>query len=198
MNGWRALQEILVLALVHTGSCKTRTIGKEGQKLKCKGGKANILKENKCSGTGTARTLVWWLLAENATKLKSDRETFTFTWTGPQALRGAFLTMGNSTGTPVALLDCKRKGHSHRHTSKAFKAFRYSVHTVHSGSFEKLKYTQYTITVMYLLENKSDLSEIFTQKDSAVNVHTGDLEIFTFTWNYSESLKQFTYKQNNQ
>ena len=44
MNGWGALQEILVLAMVHTGSCKTRTIGKGGQKLKCKG-EGQYLKE---------------------------------------------------------------------------------------------------------------------------------------------------------
>ena len=136
MNGWGALQEILVLALVHTGSCKTWTIGKGGQKLKCKG-KANILKEREQEQN------VHWVRASRSglcgylqRMLQNWKITVhTFTWTGPQASRGAFLTTGNCMGTSVALLDCKRKGHSHRQYEQSIQI--HLVHTVHSGSSRK-------------------------------------------------------------
>ena len=71
--------------------------------LKCKG--EGQYSERERTRTRTRRTLdtgqqVWsvWLLAENATKLKSDRETFTFTRTGPQACEEPSSPQGTARG----------------------------------------------------------------------------------------------------
>ena len=95
---------------------------------------------------------------------KTER-TFTFTRTGPQASTRS-LPHGEppSTGTSVALLDCKRKAiHTDIH-SKAFKAFRPGSHCSQWLLSKSYKIYKIYKTAVSLWENRSDLVEIFTQK----------------------------------
>ena len=99
-----------------------------------------------------------WLLAGKATNV----HTHTFTETGPQAITRSLPHGGPpSTGTSVALLDCKQKAFTQTHMSKAFRP------GSHRSQWLLLKsYKIYKIykTAVSLWENRSDLVEIFTQK----------------------------------
>ena len=165
MNGWRALQEILVLAMVHTGSYKTRTIGKGGEKLKCKG-KGQYLKgrrrtkrtQSECRPAGP----VCGVLQEKLQNWKN----VPFTQVGPQATWGAFNT-GTSLHRNLGLF-CGSPGlqerHSHRHTYEQTHRPTSGASSHHSQWLlsKKLQNLQIHKTAVSLWENRSDLVEIFT------------------------------------
>ena len=131
MNGLGALQEILVLALVHTGSCKTQTIGKGRPETEMQGERPISERENKtkCTLGVDQQVQSVWLLAGKATKLRENVHTVIHTGQGHKQSRGAFLTWEPpSMGTSVALLDCKKKAFTQTTYEQTFKAFRPGSH----------------------------------------------------------------------
>ena len=170
MNSWRAYKKYWYWPGFTLAPAKHEQLAKKARNWNARS-KANIWKrEQNIHWVLANRSSLWslWLLAGKTTKLKEHSHSHR---QGHKQLWGAF-HMGNllCTGTSVAFLDCKRKGHSHRHTSKAFKAFRPGSHY---SQWLLLKSYKIYKTAVSLWENRSDLVEIFTE------MH----KLLTFTWN---------------